>query len=144
MAGIGTAPKDKSERRRRNVPARGEWVDLLPLDGPVLEALPDATPDGEPWRPSTRRAWDAWRQDPVSAVWSPSEVAHAWDTIELHQNMTASTANEIRLRMDGLGLTPKGKKDLRYRVTEGDEAPAKAAPRKAEGSARRARLSVVK
>jgi hypothetical protein len=34
-------------------------------------------------------------------------------------------AAEIRIRMDGLGLTPKGKRDLRFRVAE--EVPAVAA-----------------
>ncbi len=142
MAGIGAAPKDPSQRRNRTPPARGEWVDLAPLDAPVLPELPPLV-DGE-WRPASERAWAAWRTDPVTAQWSPSDVAHAWDTIELHNVMTPSSANEVRLRMDGLGLTPKGKRDLRWRV--GGEPPAAKAkvPRSAAASSRQARLSVVK
>jgi hypothetical protein len=37
----GPPPKDARARRRRNVPAAGEWVDLYPLDEPVLPALPE-------------------------------------------------------------------------------------------------------
>lgn len=110
MAGQGPAPK--AARRRANEPARGDWVDLQPLRGPVLPEL-----DGDSWRPTTRAAWDAWRADPVTGMYSASDVSYALDTIELHNQMTPSSANEVRLRMDALGLTPKGKRDLRWRVS---------------------------
>lgn len=113
MAGTGPAPKDASQRRRRNEPARGEWVDLEPLSAPVLPELPECE-DG--WSPMTVMTWAAWRRDPVTAQWSPSDVAYALDTIRLYEQMTASSANEVRIRMDGLGLTPKGKRDLRWRI----------------------------
>jgi hypothetical protein len=116
MAGRGPAPKPAEQRRNQAAKLRGEWVDLPPLKRPVLPPLSKRTPDGEPWPKSTQRAWDAWRADPVTAQWSPADVAQAWDTIELHAQMTARTASEVRLRMDGLGLTPKGKRDLRWRV----------------------------
>jgi len=32
----GVAPKLPEQRRRRNTPERGEWVDLEPLEEPVL------------------------------------------------------------------------------------------------------------
>lgn len=115
MPGIGPAPKDPGRRRRRNEPARGEWTELAPLAEPVL---PELSPlDDEDWSPGTRAMWDAWRVDPVTAQWSPADIAFAIDTIYLHQRMTPSTANEIRLRMDALGLTPKGKRDLRWKIT---------------------------
>lgn len=112
----GPPPKDPGARRRRNAPARGEWVDLDPLPAPILDPLPDL--EGEAWSPNTFAMWEAWRADPVTAFWTPADLAYAMDTIMLHQAMTPSNANEIRLRMDGLGLTPKGKRDLRYRVPE--------------------------
>ena len=120
MAGRGPAPKEG--RRRRNVPARGEWVDLAPLEQPVLAELPE-TEDG--WRPETVAMFEAWRSDPVSALWSPADVAFAMDTLLLHNEMTASGASEIRLRMDSLGLTPKGKRDLRWRIVEVEQAEEK-------------------
>lgn len=141
MAGNGPAPAPKETRRRRNEPTRGDWVDLAPLEQPVLPELPELE-DGE-WRLQTLATWAAWRVDPVTALWSPADVAHALDTILLHNGMTASTANEVRLRMDGLGLTPKGKRDLRWRIAAPEEErPARRRPTAA--SARRSRLSVVK
>lgn len=119
MAGHGPAPKEAG-RRRRNEPTRGDWVDLPPIEAPVLPELPRLVNDmDEPleWRAATVATWAAWRSDPVSAQWSPSDVAYALDTIRLHNFMTSTTASEVRLRMDALGLTPKGKRDLRWRIT---------------------------
>lgn len=113
MAGMGPPPKDV--RRRSAAPARGEWVELSPLVAPVLPELP-ALADNEEWGSSARLVWDAWRADPVTAMYSVADVSYALDTILLRNSMTASSANEIRLRMDALGLTPKGKRDLRWRV----------------------------
>lgn len=114
MAGKGPPPKDV--RRRSGAPARGEWVELSPLVVAVLPELP-ALAEGD-WDPSTRLAWEAWRADPVTAMYSIADVSYALDTILLRNSMTASSANEIRLRMDALGLTPKGKRDLRWRVVK--------------------------
>jgi hypothetical protein len=119
MAGRGPAPKEG--RRRANAPARGDWVDLSPLEHPVLPPLPDL--EGAEWAAGTLATWDAWMSDPVSAQWSPSDVAYALDTILLHNVMTPGSASEVRLRMDSLGLTPKGKRDLRWRLAAADEKP---------------------
>lgn len=144
MAGIGPAPKDQSERRNKSAPQRGEWVDLEPLEQPVLPELP-ARADGEEWSDRTKLTWEAWRSDPVTGQYSPADVVYALDTILLYDGLTsANGANEVRLRMDGLGLTPKGKRDLRWRiVTQAPEAkkPARSSGRR--GGGRRARLSVV-
>jgi hypothetical protein len=140
MAGNGPAPAD--DRRRSNAPARGEWKDLDPLEVPVLPELPEIE-DG--WRADTFAAWTAWREDPVTSQYSPSDIAYALDTIRLHQAMTPTSANEIRLRMDALGLTPKGKRDLRWRIKEPGGGTAQPEPRhRKKSSARRGRLSVVK
>jgi len=126
MAGRGPAPKDASQRRRRNEPARGEWVDLPPLDGPVLPPLPDRE-DG--WASRTRGAWDAWRADPATGMFGPAEVQAAMDLAHLYDaNVRRGDerfASETRLRADGLGLTAKGKRDLRWRVGEVEDLPVK-------------------
>lgn len=109
MAGNGPAPK--MNRQRRSEPTRGEWIDLPPLDKPVLPPLPPGK-----WKPETRKVWKAWREDPVTAKYSPADIAYALDTIGLRNRGLAKYPNEVRLRSDALGLTPKGKQDRRWRV----------------------------
>jgi hypothetical protein len=111
-------------------------VAVPPLEQPVLPELPELVDDE--WEPETAAAWEAWRQDPVTALWTPADVAFALDTILLHNVMTLSTANEIRLRMDTLGLTPKGRAQLRWRVV-GEEEAAPAQPRRRMPQMRRLR-----
>lgn len=151
MAGTGPAPAET--RRRKNTPARGDWVDLYPLTKCCLPDLPPFTDgEGEDWRGATKLTWKAWQKDPVTQMWSESDIAYALDTILLHNEMTAKTANEVRLRMDGLGLTPKGKRDHRWRIVTAEDIedaadttrPRRATSRGKRSDARRARLSVVK
>lgn len=85
---------------------RGEWVDLEPLAKPVL---PGARRE---WSESARRLWRAWRKDPVTVQWTLADVAFAFELAARFEKLAPS---EQRLRMDGLGLTPKGKRDLRWR-----------------------------
>lgn len=136
MAGNGPAPAET--RRRRNVPARGEWIDLKPLKKTYLPDLPPVTDgDGEPWRGATKLTWSAWQGDPVTQMWSEADIAYALDTILLHNEMTSRTANEVRLRMDGLGVTPKGKRDHRWRIVEADDDVDQPAEPKKRGRAKR-------
>ena len=108
--------------------------------------LPELPERDEGWSDRTRATWAAWRADPVTAQWSPADVAYALDTILLYDGLTsANGANEVRLRMDGLGLTPKGKRDLRWRVPAGEAVaePQRKRSKARTGGQRRARLSVV-
>lgn len=128
MAGRGPAPKAADQRRRRNEPARGEWVDLVPFERrdkrvlPAISSLPKPPMRGgtqSKWTARTRAAWTAWRNDPATRQFGPAEVQAAVDTIFLYEEMARGAHNfagEIRLRLDGLGLTAKGKRDLRWRV----------------------------
>lgn len=118
MAGRGPAPKDADQRARANVPGRGEWVDVVAPVKPVLPTL--ASVERTTWQTRTRKMWDAWRKDPATTLFGPAEVAVAIHTAylldELVVDGTASLATQVRLHMDGLGLTLKGKRDLRIRV----------------------------
>jgi hypothetical protein len=120
MAGRGPAPAEN--RRRSNEPARGEWIDLPLLDPkkPVLPALPKRAKGDGPWSARTRSAWKAWREDPATTQYGPAEVQAAIDLAYLHDEWArgggSKIAVEVRQRMDGLGLTPKGKRDLRWRA----------------------------
>lgn len=121
MAGVGRAPKPQDQRVRRNKPARGEWVDLPAVDPDEL-ALPELPkrPRGTGrWHARTVAAWAAWRLDPATTQYGPAEVAAAVELAWLHTDSIVDgdpKAAEIRLRMDGLGLTAKGKRDLRWRA----------------------------
>jgi hypothetical protein len=87
-----------------------------------LPELPELVDDQ--WSPNTVATWEAWRSDSVTALWTPADVAYAMDTIMLHNVMTPTSASEVRLRMDALGLTPKGKRDLRWRPAQVEPAAA--------------------
>lgn len=118
MAGNGPPPKSRDARRRKNEPARGDWLELAPLDEPVLPVLPKRAKGEGQWPAATRAAWNAWRSDPVTGQYGEADVSYALDTIRLHAVMTPQTAGEVRLRMDALGLTPKGRRDNRWRYAE--------------------------
>jgi hypothetical protein len=118
MAGRGPAPKPKDQRRRRNTPARGEWVDLPAVDEPLLPELPKRVRGTGRWHPRTVALWEAWRQDPATTQFGPAEVAGAVELAFLHHDacLGAEKMSEVRQRMDGLGLSAKGKRDLRWRA----------------------------
>lgn len=123
MAARGPAPKAPEERHRTKQPGRGEWVDLPELAKPILKPLPARDSAGERWRPEVRRLWNAWRADPVTQEWSQADIAYAEETIDLRNRSAHYGMAEIRLRMDALGLTPKGKRDLRWRLPDASLAP---------------------
>lgn len=112
----GRAPKPVEQRRNRHEPRAGEWVDLEPLERPVLPPLPSRT-DGESWPEMTVMMWEAWRRDPVTSQWGPADAHFALETARLHaMDPGGKEAAEIRLRCDRLGLTPAGKRNLRWRT----------------------------
>ncbi len=112
-------------------------MDLEPLKKPVLPPLP-----GGAWDDEVRDLWNAWRKDPVTSQYSEADVAFALETIRSRQRRP-NDLSEFRLRCDILGLTPKGKRDLRWRVgSDEPEEPKKRSTKKSAAS-RRARLSVV-
>jgi hypothetical protein len=117
----GPRPKAPGERRRYNQPARGEWVDLEPLEAPILrEYDPEwatrvvVTDDGVEEVPSgvRREMWEAWRQDPVTSQYSAADIAAIEELASRFYLL--SYADQDR-RMNALGLTPKGRRDLRWR-----------------------------
>jgi hypothetical protein len=122
VAGRGPAPKAFEQRRNHHEPQRGEWVAVA---ANAKSALPSALPK-DTWSPRTKGAWKAWRQDPVSSLYGPTEVQLAVDLAYLYEQWvreaTGALATEIRQRQDGLGLSPKGKQDRRWSVVE-DVAP---------------------
>lgn len=105
----GPAPKLPGERRRYNQPAVGEWVDLRPLEQTVLP------PANRKWGVNAKRAWAVWRRDPVTTQWGPADV---WFAQELARLFDELPPVEWRMRCETLGLSPKGKRDLRWRTPQ--------------------------
>lgn len=119
----GPPPKVPEQRRRRNVPTAGEWVEISPLAGkPIVPALSMIDPHRR-WHARTKRMWDVWRRDPVTSMWTPADLAYGIELAYLHDEWVSGerpgSGSEVRLRADGLGLTPKGKQQLRWRIAGG-------------------------
>lgn len=133
MAGMGAAPADV--RRRTNEPRRGEWVDLEPLGTEDYLGEPDPE-----WPEHVLRLWAGWRADPVSSQFSQSDLVAVWEFAARYDKLKPS---EQRLRMDGFGFTPKGKRDLRWRNPGQLVAPAKGRQAARTSSDRRSRLAAV-
>lgn len=131
MAAGGNAPR--MGRSRNKKPARGDWVQLEPLDHPVLIPLDEITIpklcEEEGWPYTARKYWESWRISPVTAKWTEDDIALAIDTIcqfAATTRMTKGTggvplaASEMRLRMESLGLTPEGRRKGRLLLPEED------------------------
>lgn len=122
MAGRGPAPKAFEQRRNHSEPLRGEWVAVAPGAKSALGVLPK-----DSWSPRTKAAWKAWGCDPVTSLYGPAEVQLAIDLAYLYEQWVelggSKLAGEIRQRQDGLGLSPKGKQDRRWRVMAVEAEP---------------------
>lgn len=142
MAGTGRAPKPKEQRRNKTQPSRGEWIDIGPLEAPVLPEAPD---ESIVWSDRTMRAWAAWRSDPVTSQYGPADIQAVIDLAFIYEEWVGgrNCADEVRQRQDRLGLNPKGKQDRRWRIVEDSDTSPQRRSAPASSSSRRARLSVV-
>jgi hypothetical protein len=98
------------------MPTRGEWIDLWEarLQEPAHPALSTLTKAR--WSAESRKRWDAWRHDPVALYWTESDLAFALETLAIYEREDDPPWPELSRRWDRLGLTPKGKRDLRFRI----------------------------
>jgi hypothetical protein len=110
------------------VPQRGEWQTLPPLSKPVLPVLPKRTRAEGVWSPRTKRMWSAWRADWVTGSYGSAEIAMAVELAYVYEDAVRESKPtrwaEVRQWMDRLGLTMKGKRDLRLRLAEAATTPA--------------------
>lgn len=123
----GPPPKLPEERRRRNVPAGGEWRTLPsePYEGDKPR-MPRGLCD------QAQRTWKQWWSSPVAhelganeATWTALErlillINVYYDKIREGEDPTRILA-EIRQQEDRFGLTPKGLQNLRLRLPDGIE-----------------------
>jgi hypothetical protein len=122
----GPDPKPKDERRRRNKPKSGEWVILTEaFKGPVpkLPTIKNFT-----WEKSTRDWWKSIWRSVMATQWQESDVHGLIELAMLRQAMIEEgdykLATAITQKSDRFGLTPKGRKDLRWVVTDEDAESA--------------------
>ena len=122
MAGTGPAPKFPEERANRIKPQRGEWREV---SIPAVSILPEL-PDDVRWSTRTQRIWKGWQQDPATTMFGPSEIAMCTKLAFQYEKAIGDRVpwNIVTAWMDKLGLTPKGKLDLRLRVVDAKSKPA--------------------
>lgn len=123
----GPAPAEN--RRRRNVPARGDWhsTDAAGWQHGQIPAPPDGLKDISLW------AWETWFRAWFAAYWTPDDVPGLRQLIRLYDEVErggvkAADRSELRQLMDNYGITPKGQQDRRWKRPQ-PQAPAKPAER---------------
>lgn len=137
MPGRGPAPKDPSERRRRNA---AEPLTVVNADD--LERGPDL-PEGIDWPDATREWWATWRRSPQAQTFTDTDWSFLLDTAILHMEFwdgDRSVAGELRLRAAKFGATPEDR--ARLKIAVGEPKGKAPAPRTQAKSAaeRRGRL----
>lgn len=119
----GPAPKSKEERRRRNPPVH-EWVVLSEsYDGPIPPLPGPKTGKNARWEKPTREWWETIWRTPMATQWNEGDVPGLIELAILRQAFMEgdmSVRSEVRQRADRFGLTPKGRRDLRWVITEAD------------------------
>lgn len=138
MAGRGPAPKKKQNRSNRHKPQRGEWVRLPaePYDGPT----PNLPRVKGGLLKATKDTWKIWWSSPMAHKWTESDWPVLQQLIVMTDKITralnsgefytgfASMVTEARYLRDQLGISEKGRRDLRWELPgEDDDAPGLAA-----------------
>lgn len=142
MAGRGPAPKSQGERRRRNMPAAGEWISL-PVEG-RKGAVP-YLPKGLGLSRATQDWWKKIWKTPMATMWTDGDVPALIELAVLRDRMLdgkVSVAAEVRLRSDEFGLTPKGRQERRWLIGD-EEAESDKQHTDDELAARRKRMKAV-
>lgn len=93
------------------------------------------------WPPATRRWWQMWADNPLSAEFTESDWEYLLDTALLHArfwNGEVKLAAELRLRVAKFGATPEDRARLKIQFADSDDAQERR-ERKKELSASRKR-----
>jgi hypothetical protein len=123
----GAGPPPKQNRRRRNLPARGDWQPSTAVGwqhGPI----PDP-PEG--LKEPALKAWKSWFSAWYAAHWLPEDVpnlrliAMMYDAVDRGISNRAADRTALHTWMRSYGMTPDGQSSLRWlQPKEGEEAPA--------------------
>lgn len=129
----GPAPKRKEDRRNRNKKLSGDWVVLGSAENitvPKLPPLPDSVEMR--WSKESRSWWTTVWASPMATQWQEADVPGLVELAMLRQkfiatsdfNLKTKLAPLVASRSDKFGLTPKGRKDLRWVITDEDAESA--------------------
>src|SRR5882672_3647542 len=105
----GRPLKAPEQRRNRTRPGLGEWIEL---PNEFETVLPAAKPS---WSPRVKRLWNGWRADSLTSQYTAADVAYIFDLADQFDELAEATQTA---RMDRLGLTPKGRRELRWRTQQ--------------------------
>ncbi|MDF1596961.1 MAG: hypothetical protein P1T08_12855 [Acidimicrobiia bacterium] len=131
MAGRGPAPKLPGERRRRNMPERGEWT-VLPAE-PYEGSKPNLPRVSGGLLKETKYTWIRWWESPMAHMWIESQWADLTRAIRIEDTVARMLAHSetkgigtLLIGLDrlkkSLGLTEPGRRDLRWLLpTEAEE-----------------------
>jgi hypothetical protein len=133
----GTGPDPKTNRRRSNVPVRGDWQIALGIgwqhgDVPKPPTGPPLEGKARPLTKGAREAWETWMRSWFAWFWTPEDLPALRQIVRLYDQVERGAfqrANEMRLQMDAYGITPKGQQDRRWMVSvvaveQPDDEPA--------------------
>lgn len=113
MAGQGRTPKDD---RRNRTPLRLGEVRTASANGWQYGAIP-TPPEG--LSKAAVEAWNTWFAAWFAAFWSPADLPGLRHLVRLYDRVEMgdfTRATELRLSMDGYGVSPKGQQHLRWRA----------------------------
>ena len=124
------APKPKEQRVNRHKPKTGEWV-ILPKSHDIK---PPKLPleHGIKWLKITREWWATIWASPMATQWQDADVPGLVEMAMFRQWMFTTgrfedqmkLADQVQKRADKFGLSPKGRKDLRWVITLEDQESA--------------------
>lgn len=118
MAGRGPAPKDPSQRARRNREAPSL---VVAEDG---ERRGPELPEDFEWPAATVKWWETWRASAQAQTFTDTDWSFLLDTAVMHAEFwlgNRALAGELRLRVAKFGATPEDRARLRLSVGEGRE-----------------------
>ncbi len=118
MGGMGPAPKDPSQRARRNATPASTRL-------PFTRATPPDLPSDFEWHPMTQNWWKVWQTSAMSELMSEVDWMYMLDTALMHHQMWANghwtLAAEVRLRVAAFGATPADRLRLRIQWADADK-----------------------
>jgi hypothetical protein len=138
MAGRGFAPKEQSVTHHK--PQLGDFR-ASPGVGWQHGPIPPCPYRGA----AVQAAWKAWMEAWFASNWSPQDLPGLKMVAKMYAKVAAGElrwAAELRLQMDGYGITPKGQQTLRWKPPKVEPVATPDAP-KADPGAKYAYLRAV-